>query len=100
MTSFKNYPQVSLQALDDESSAMRIITSKADALVIDVNCDTASLERFVECWNALRHVAFPAAHVNALEERVQRLEQLRKDAWARAEALQAECDAMKARAVQ
>lgn len=51
-------------------------------------------ERLVACANAIRHdVHFPGNHVAVLEERVERLEKLRKDAWARAEALQAKVDA-------
>lgn len=92
---FKPYREVRLDASED-MSALRVVASNDDVVLIDVFCDGAAVERFIECWNALRHVAFPAAHVKALEERVQRLEQLRKDAWSRAEALQIECDAMKA----
>lgn len=95
MTKFKPYREVRLDA-SEEMSSLRVVASNGDVVLIDVFCDSASVERFIECWNSLRHVAFPSAHVKGLEERVERLEKLRKDAWARAEALQAEVDKLRA----
>jgi hypothetical protein len=88
MSAFKPYPEVSLETGED-TSAMRIVDGKGNALVIDTNCDTAMLERFVACWNACRHLYNPANHIEATDDYVKRLEQLRKDAWARAQELEA-----------
>lgn len=79
---FKPYREVSIEDREDMSS-INVVDSVGNTVLIDVFCDTASINRFVECWNALRHVAFPASHVKALEDRVERLEALRKEAWAR-----------------
>lgn len=89
MKSFKPYREVSLDESED-MSALRVVASNGDVVLIDVFCDGEAVSRFIECWNALRHVAFPAAHVKALEDRVERLEQLRKEAWSRAQELEAE----------
>lgn len=83
---FKPFREVSVEDSEDMSS-INVVDSVGNTVLIDVFCDTASVNRFVECWNALRHVAFPASHVKALEERVERLETLRKEAWATAEKL-------------
>jgi hypothetical protein len=92
MSAFKPYPEVSLE-VSDESSAMRIVNSKGETLVTDTTCDTATLERIVDCWNACRKLYSPANHIEATDEYVKRLETLRRDAWARAETLQAQIDA-------
>lgn len=89
MSAFKPYPEVSLE-ISDESSAMRIVDSKGETLVTDTTCDTATLERFVACWNACRKLYNPANHIEATDEYVKRLEQLRKEAWARAQELEAQ----------
>jgi hypothetical protein len=81
------YREVSLDESED-MSAMRVVASNGDVVLMDVFCDGASVQRFIDCWNALRHVQFPAAHVSALEDRVERLEQLRKEAWSRVQELE------------
>lgn len=60
-----------------------------DARGNDVTLTIQGCQRLAEMWNALRHVAFPENHLNATEEYVERLEQLRKAAVARAEAAEA-----------
>jgi hypothetical protein len=50
--------------------------------------------RFADCWNALRKVAFPEAHINASEEYIGRLERLRKDAVSRSQELEAHIRAL------
>ena len=87
MTNFKPFREVSLEEREDMTS-LNVIDSRGNTILIDVFCDSASIERFIECWNALRHVAFPSAHVKALEDRVERLEQLRKEAWARVQEME------------
>jgi hypothetical protein len=54
----------------------------------DILTVPGGMERLVECANALMHIAFPANHVPATEDYVKRLEQLRKDAWARVQELE------------
>lgn len=88
MKSFKPYREVAIDAGAEEMSAIQVVASNGDTVLIDVFCDGAAVERFVECWNALRHVAFPTAHVKALEDRVERLEALRKEAWSRVQELE------------
>lgn len=85
---FKSYPEVELVS-DPDSSAMSIKDARGNTLVIDSNCDTAALERLVECWNACRHLYSPSAHIEATDEYVKRLEGLRKDAVARVTELEA-----------
>lgn len=87
MSAFKPFPEVSLQMTDD-CSAARIVDGKGNVLVMDTNCDTAILERFVDCWNACRKLYAPAAHITATDEYVARLEGLRKEAWARVQELE------------
>ena len=94
MSAFKAYPEAVLE-VDEDSSAMRIVTTRGNILVCDTNCDEEVLARFVSCWNACRKIAFPAAHIEASDEYAQRTDQLRKEAWARAEALQAEVDQLR-----
>lgn len=54
-------------------------------------------KRLAACANAVRHdVWFPENHVPALEDQCARLEQLRKEAWATAQRLQAEVDRYRA----
>lgn len=52
--------------------------------------------RIVSCWNACRKIFAPAAHIEAIEDRIERVEHLRKEAWATAQALQAELDQLRA----
>lgn len=82
---FKPFPEVSVET-NEESSAMRIVTKGGDVLVVDTNCDSSVLERIVQCWNACRRLYSPAAHIEATDDYVKRLEQLRKDALASAPA--------------
>lgn len=61
----------------------RILDSKGR----DVMTLPGGMERLVECANAIRHeVWFPGNHVAALEADVVKLEALRKEAWAMAQA--------------
>lgn len=85
MNAFKPFPE--LFVLKAEGGD-RIVNAKGE----DVMQQPGGADRLVECWNALRKIAFPLAHIPASEEREARLEQLRKDAWAKAESLQAQLD--------
>jgi hypothetical protein len=64
------------------------VTRVLDAKGRDVMTMPGGPERLVECCNALRHVWFPAAHVNATDEQIKKLEALRKAAWARVQELE------------
>lgn len=56
----------------------------------DVMTMPGGMERLVACANALQHVWFPQAHVEASDAHCKRVEQLRKDAWARVQELEAQ----------
>jgi hypothetical protein len=56
---------------------------KNDVMLID-----GGPERLVECANALQGIWFPETHVEESDKYSQRLEQLRKDAWARVQELE------------
>jgi hypothetical protein len=61
-----------------------------DANGNDVMLERNGMQRLVERANALSKVWHPENHVAATDDYLTRLEQLRKDAWARAQELQAE----------
>lgn len=93
MSAFKPYRELS-ESLPNQDELFPIVDAHGYCYGWAQNEDDA--KRFIECWNACRKIAFPGAHIDASEEYVKRLEQLRKDAWARAEALQSEIDQLKA----
>lgn len=79
---FKPYPELVIDR-DEDGTCDRITTKGgSDVFVIVANRSLEELERLVECWNALRKIAFPTAHLDATEEYVKRLEKLRRDAVA------------------
>lgn len=82
-------------SFDEETGTTQIL----DATGYDVLALENGAQRLVDCANAMPKVFFPAAHVNALEDRVERLEQLRKDAWARVKELEAEIAQLRSLAV-
>jgi hypothetical protein len=65
------------------------VTRILDAKGNDLMTLPGGPERLVACANALSEVWFPENHVKATDEYVKRLEQLRKDAWARVQELEA-----------
>lgn len=75
---FSSLPKVHAEMIGD---VPRIIDARGN----DVTRTLEGCERVAEIWNALRHVAFPENHLNATEDYVKRLEQLRKDAVAELE---------------
>lgn len=97
MSTFKSYPELVIdETILPEDGVVRVLTKSGKDFLITPDCSIENVERFVACWNACRKIAFPAAHIEASEEYVQRLELLRKEAWARAEVLQAEVDQLRA----
>lgn len=56
----------------------------------DVSLTMEGCERLAFCWNACRKFYAPANHIAATDEYVARLEQARKEAWARVQAIEAE----------
>lgn len=91
MSSFKAYPELVVdQTVSPEDGFVRVMTVSGKDFMVAVSGSKEDIERFVECWNACRKFAFPAAHIAATDEYAKRTEQLRKEAWARVESLQAE----------
>jgi hypothetical protein len=87
MIPFKPLPEISAVMIGD---VPRLIDAKGN----DVSLTMEGCERLAACWNACRKLYAPGNHIEATDEYVKRLEQLRKDAWARAERLQARPDAL------
>lgn len=95
MSTFKAYPEVCV--VDGSVEGLyRIETNTGRVIVGSHFKHRQDAERFAICWNACRKVAFPEAHVAALEDYAKRVEQLRKDAWARAQELEAEVTQLRA----
>jgi hypothetical protein len=87
MTTFKPYPELTLSTEDGVTR----ITTKGGEDVLGAG-RPEDLQRFVDCWNACRKLYAPAAHIEATDAQVHKLENLRKEAWSMAAALQAEID--------
>jgi hypothetical protein len=80
VSKFKPYRElVIVEAGEDMDGKPLIQYENGDPFVLT---DIASVQRLVDCWNACRKPHNPAAHIETTEERVTRLEQLRKDARA------------------
>ena len=80
---FKPFPEISAVMIGD---VPRLIDARGN----DVTLTMEGCERLAACWNACRKLYSPAAHITASDERNDRLEVLRKAAWARATELEAE----------
>lgn len=87
MSAFKSYPEITAVMI---GNVPRLVDSKGN----DVSLTMEGCERLAACWNACRKLYNPANHIEATEEYVKRVEMLRKDAWARAEHLQAQVDCL------
>jgi hypothetical protein len=87
-TPFKPFPEIFVDVRED--GIARVCSTKGEDLLLVLEADKAVLDRLVECWNACRKFYGPANHIEATEDYVKRLEQLRKDAWARVQELEAE----------
>jgi len=73
---FKPYPKIRV-IMDGDTPRL------VDKDGRDVMSTKEGAERLAECWNACAALYSPAAHIEASKDRIERLEQLRKDAWAR-----------------
>lgn len=91
MTTFKAYPELVVdQTVSPEDGFVRVMTVSGEDFMVSVAGSKETIERFVECWNACRKIAFPYAHIKASDEYAARVEQLRKDAWSRVQELEAQ----------
>ena len=87
MSKFKPYPELYIVKEHDGGDtvvSIRTKLSEDDFMAIVVQRAPEDAQRFVDCWNACRKLSSPAAHMEATDEYVARLETLRKEAWARA----------------
>jgi hypothetical protein len=87
VTAFKPYPELHVHH-GQIDGLYRIEKTNGSAIFAGHFESQEDAERFVECWNACRRIAFPSAHIDATNDYTARLEQLRKDAWARAQELE------------
>lgn len=95
MSAFKPYPEVSVQ--DGAVEGLYRIVTNGDRVVVGAHfAHKQDAERFAACWNACRKLAFPEVHITASADHNTRLEQLRKDAWARVQELEAEISQLRA----
>lgn len=92
MSAFSGYPELCI----DEADGQMIICFKSGRVVASGSMDSREdIERLVTCWNACRKIFAPAAHLEATDAQVHKLENLRKEAWSTAAELQAEIDRLK-----
>lgn len=62
----------------------RIVNGRGEVVIAGAFRSAEEAQRLVDCWNACRKVYSPAAHIEATNEYVERIEKLRKEAWSRA----------------
>lgn len=84
---FKPFPEVSVEP--GMIDGIFAIKTARNVLAYGKFKSAEDAQRFADCWNACRKLAFPSAHIEETGEYVKRLEQLRKDAWARVVELEA-----------
>jgi len=87
MTIFKPYPEISVQAGNVEG-LYRLQTVSGRVITTGYFKDEGEAVRLVSCWNAVRKIAEPENHIPATDDYVNRLEGLRKEAWARVQELE------------
>lgn len=80
---FKSYPIISHEFAD---GVINLVDSDGQVVFAILDAHMGDVGRVIELWNALRHVAFPANHLNATEAYVMKLEKLRRAAVAELEA--------------
>lgn len=90
MSAFKPFPE--LVVIEDPEDGIISIRTKSDddVLTVIVHRSPADVHRLVDCWNACRKLYSPSAHIAETDAYVERLEKLRKEAVARAEATERE----------
>lgn len=82
MSTFKPFPELTIVEAGEDMNGKPMI-QYANGNAFDMT-NMASVQRLIDCWNACRKFHAPASHIETTEERVTKLEQLRKEAWARA----------------
>jgi hypothetical protein len=95
MTQFKALPELMIEP-GQVDGLYRIATKSGDVIIAGGFRCAEDAQRLVDCWNACRKLYAPAAHIQATEEYTARLENLRREAWARAERLEAEVNQLRA----
>jgi len=83
MSKFKPLPDLSVEH-GQVDGLFRIVTTAGEVITAGGFRNSEDAQRLVDCWNACRKLYNPANHIETTEERVGKLEQLRKEAWARA----------------
>lgn len=78
---FKPFPELLIDATDHDGHVIVTKGKNGPSIIMDASLEDA--QRLVDCWNACRKLYSPAAHIVATDEYVERLERLRKEAWAR-----------------
>lgn len=81
MTAFKPFPELTLEDGNDDG-LYRVQRLNGHVIIAGHFANRSLAERLVDCWNACRKLYSPAAHIEATDDYVKRLEQLRKDALA------------------
>lgn len=94
MKAFTGYPELFNDEVDGSNPA--IVFKNGTVVAVGTEESRSDMERLVVCWNACRKLFAPAAHLEATDEQVLKLERLRKEAWSLAASLQAELDQLKA----
>jgi hypothetical protein len=85
MSKFKPFPELTVEPSDDETGEIIVRSTSGTVVFKTVEYqDEKDIFRLVDCWNACRKIFTPAAHLAATDEQITHLEQLRKEAWARA----------------
>lgn len=72
---FKPYPVLEIMD-DDGMTAIQVVDSKGNLFLMDVNNDTKSIQRMVDCWNACRNLYSPAAHIAETDAYIERLKKI------------------------
>jgi hypothetical protein len=86
MSTFKGYPEAHVEPGMIEG--MFTIKTARRVIAHGMFGSPEDAQRLADCWNACRKLYSPAAHIEETEAYVKRVEQLRKDAVARCEALE------------
>lgn len=87
MASFKPFRELKAEPQVEGFDEVKVVDAFGFVYATAATKDIA--DRMVDCWNACRKLYSPAAHIEETEAYVKRIEQLRKEAVARAEAAEA-----------
>ena len=84
---FKSYPEARVE--DGMIDGIFTIRTSRHVIAHGMFKSREDAQRIADCWNACRHLYSPAAHIEATDEYVKRLEGLRKEAVSRVAELEA-----------